>query len=183
MMYTIEQIREAARDHLVQREGYRNTVYADSLGYATVGIGHLVTNKDNLQIGDIITDKHVEKLFQQDTEKSIKAAMMQASMAGQSDNLAFLIALTSVNFQLGTGWTKKFKITWPLIVNGQYDQAIENLYSSKWYKQTPTRVNDFVDALNALKMYHSNSDEEDGDSFWSRLWKKFKTKQMWKYND
>lgn len=137
-------------DHLKLREGVRTKVYKDSLGKPTVGVGHLVLPEDNLKVGDVISDELVNQFLAHDSLKAYKAAIEQAEEVGLGKNKAFINALTSVNFQLGTGWTKKFPNTWLLIDRGKYAEAAEAIKDSKWYFQTPTRVRDFEKALLAL---------------------------------
>jgi hypothetical protein len=74
----------------------------------------------------------------------------QAAEIGIKENW-FIAALISVNFQLGTGWKNEFFTTYPAIVAGNFSLAIENLRSSKWYRQTPVRVEDFIEALRRAK--------------------------------
>ena len=47
---------DAYENMMISVEGYRKTVYPDSLGIPTVGIGHKVVPSDNLKLGDQITD-------------------------------------------------------------------------------------------------------------------------------
>ena len=70
-------------------------------------------------------------------------------------------ALASVNFQLGTGWRRKFPSAWKALKSGNYDEAIDQVIyqnpknkskKSAWSTQTPTRVNDFVNAIKELKV-------------------------------
>ena len=135
--------------HLIDREGLRLTVYRDSLGKPTVGVGHLVLPQDGLKVGDRITRAQSDAFLAKDASTAIQAAMAQGKEIGV-DDIDFLVALASVNFQLGTGWTKKFPRTWDLIRRGEYWRAIENLNKSLWAKQTPVRVRDFVSALTLL---------------------------------
>jgi GH24 family phage-related lysozyme (muramidase) len=51
---------------LVEEEGARRTVYRDVAGYPTVGVGHLVTSADHLQIGDRISRDRVLDFLEQD---------------------------------------------------------------------------------------------------------------------
>ncbi len=134
---------------LRQREGVRRKVYLDSLKKPTVGIGHLVTPADNLKVGDEITDKQVSEFFKKDSAKALAAAKSQAAKAGIKD-ANFIVYLASVNFQLGTGWTKIFKTAWKLILEGKYDEAAKSLSKTKWNSQTPKRVKDFQTALQSL---------------------------------
>ncbi len=58
-----------------------------------------------------------------------------------------LNVLVSVNYQLGTGWTNKFKNTWGLMRKGDFYGAADEAENSLWAKQTPVRVRDFQKAL------------------------------------
>lgn len=137
-------------EHAILREGEVLKVYLDTRKKPTVGIGHLVLKKDNLSLGDTITKEQSRKFFEQDSDIAIKAALIQAKEIGITSDW-FIAALISVNFQLGTGWTKKFFTTYPAIVSHDFDKAIANLKRSLWNKQTPVRVNDFIEALERAK--------------------------------
>ena len=141
-------IKEAMKiwhDHALLREGKRNTVYADSLGKPTVGIGHLVTHSDGLKLGDKITDKQVQEFFTKDSQSALKKSLEQCTESGVL-NPEWLAALISVNFQLGD-IRKVFYTSWPLLCQGKKDAAIRGFQNSAWAKQTPVRVDDFVDAI------------------------------------
>jgi len=70
-----EQQEDAAFENLMAlREGRETTVYLDSLGKPTVGIGHLVLPEDNLKVGDTITDEQVDALFKKDGAAAMAAA-------------------------------------------------------------------------------------------------------------
>ncbi len=133
-------------DHLLEREGYRNTVYRDSLGKPTVGVGHLVRPEDNLRVGDRISDEQVRDFLEADAGKAYRAAVEQANELGINDS-QFVIALGSVNYQLGTGWRNKFSNTWEQMREGNYEQAIANIEDSLWAEQTPVRTADFTAAI------------------------------------
>lgn len=143
-------------EHLMNREGYRTRVYLDSLGKPTVGVGHLVTPEDNLKVGDVIPESRVLRFLQEDAAKAFDAAKAQAREIGVEDP-DFILALGSVNFQLGTGWRRKFPQTWDHISNRRFDQACENLEKSLWNRQTPVRVKDFINALRDLQQFEGMS--------------------------
>jgi lysozyme len=134
---------------LALQEGKRLTVYRDSLGKPTVGIGHLVTDDDDLDVGDQITEAQCDAFFAQDAGGAMKAAEAQAAQAGITDQ-TFLPYLASVCFQLGNAWTAKFPNTWRMIVNGEYEAAANALNGTPWQEQTPVRVQDFQTALRKL---------------------------------
>ena len=45
MFKEIEQVKKEIQEH----EGFRDTIYSDSLGFATIGWGHLVKDTDILR--------------------------------------------------------------------------------------------------------------------------------------
>ncbi|MCB9234801.1 MAG: hypothetical protein H6581_24320 [Bacteroidia bacterium] len=138
-------------EHLKLREGWRTKVYLDSLGKPTVGLGHLMLPEQSAQykVGDRVPDDVLEKWAEQDSKKAYDAAVAQAKEAGIGSQ-AFVNALASVNFQLGTRWYTIFKTTWADIKSKNYERAAANLEGTKWNKQTPVRVKDFQEALRAL---------------------------------
>jgi len=167
---SLETVPETAAQLLHEREGFESSVYADSLGKKTVGAGHLIKPSEtyklsdgrtvkgsSLQIGDEIDQSELNARFESDANKAFVAASSQAEEAGIADP-EFLDVLTSVNFQLGTNWTKKFHSSWPAIKRGDFDAAIKGISSSRWAKQTPVRVEDFVNVLNKLKEDKGNAD-------------------------
>jgi len=147
----IENAKDKWFSHAKLREGYRNHVYKDSLGKLTVGIGHLVLPQDKLEYGEKVSDKWIMDTFEKDSEKALEASIKQAYELGQFDdpckyNSDFLAALISVNFQLGD-WSRVFKTSYPLLVKGDCKKVISNLKKSLWYRQTPVRVEDFIQAI------------------------------------
>ncbi|PJB70655.1 MAG: hypothetical protein CO093_07225 [Alphaproteobacteria bacterium CG_4_9_14_3_um_filter_47_13] len=134
-------------DHLKAREGVVNCVYRDSLGFPTVGVGHLVLPADGLSVGDCISDAQVDAFLQADAAKAWSAANSQASSVAGGSSPCFAVALGAVNYQLGTGWTSKFPNTWSLIQSEQYCEAANALEGTLWNRQTPVRVDDFQVAL------------------------------------
>lgn len=134
------------RDKMVAEEGFRTDVYRDSLGFPTVGIGHLVRPEDNLKVGDVISKERIDMLFKQDVSEAIEAAINQAIEVGEFEQ-DFVTALTSVNFQLGTKWPQKWPNTYKKLKAGEYHDVIRTLERSLWAKQTPTRVSSFIKAI------------------------------------
>lgn len=149
-----DQIDKLWREHAIKREGLSNVVYLDTLGKKTGGIGHLLTpaEREQYNVGDGITKKQVEQWFEQDSHKARRYAEAQAAEIGITAPW-FIVALISVNFQLGGRWTKEFRTTYPAIVRHDFDTAIKNLTKSKWMKQTPVRVEDFIQALEKAKTF------------------------------
>jgi len=146
--------------HMKLREGYKKEVYLDTSDKPTCGIGHLLTGseKEDYPVGTEVDDYIVKEWYMHDITLAMEAANKQASiLSTDSDNVK--IALISVNYQLGRNWIKKFPAAWKCLCHKEYDRAIDEIMyadvktkrHSRWYKQTPVRVEDFVKAIKELK--------------------------------
>jgi GH24 family phage-related lysozyme (muramidase) len=139
------------RKHAEIREGVKYEVYLCSEGFKTAGIGHLLTREEKAvyNVGDKVSKGQVDEWFKHDTFKAEQKALKQAKQIGFNQDW-FIAALISVNFQLGD-WTTIFTTSYPALVRGEYDNVIANLRRSKWYRQTPVRVEDFIAAIERMK--------------------------------
>ena len=136
---------------LRDREGVKQEAYLDSLGKPTGGVGHLLVGDEvaKYPVGSEIPQEVVDDWLVSDSEKALEAAKKQALEVGVEDQ-DFLVALASVNFQLGNNWKGEHEQTWRLMKEGKFKEAAEEAANSVWNKQTPTRVEDFQDALRSL---------------------------------
>ncbi|QYC95358.1 putative tail protein [Pseudomonas phage PhL_UNISO_PA-DSM_ph0041x] len=125
-----------------KREGLVLQWYKDSLGYWTGGYGHLQRPGED----GPITLARAETWLENDSKAAYDAAQRQVSELPFCTPELF-DALVSVNFQLGTAWTKKFPKTWSLLKAGEFDRAAWEAEDSAWAKQTPVRVRDLQRAL------------------------------------
>lgn len=142
---------DAFRKHVKKEEGEEDEVYLDTNGFKTVGIGHKVTDDDDLEVGDRITEAQKAAFFRADARDALRAARTQMREAGITEE-SFLVPLASVNFQLGSGWREKFKNTWAFIKARQYAAAAREVEDSKWYREdSPDRVEAFQEALERLE--------------------------------
>ena len=58
---------------MIEEEGARQTVYRDVAGYPTVGVGHLVTPGDHLQVGDRVSKDQVLEFLEHDLGQAQQA--------------------------------------------------------------------------------------------------------------
>ena len=146
-------------EHLELREGNEECVYLDSLGKPTCGVGHLLTEKERqvYQVNEEVSEEQRTVWLEQDAVKAWEAAAQQLQDLGIEDP-EFIIALGSVNFQLGTRWMDKFPSAYKALSSKDYDEAIKQVSTgsgkdgqSRWKEQTPVRVEDFVTAIDKLK--------------------------------
>jgi GH24 family phage-related lysozyme (muramidase) len=151
-------ISATALAHIKDREGFRNRVYKDHLGFLTGGVGHKLVGDELKQYkeGDLIPQEITDNWLIKDAQSAYDAAVSQATDLGLSGNYDFIDALTSVNFQLGNSWwdssvnPNAHRNTWSLLEKGEYLKAAEEVKNSTWFKQTPVRVNDFSNAIAGL---------------------------------
>ena len=137
------------KQDILNAEGYRNGVYKDSRGIPTVGIGQNLDAlpadvRQHIKAQGKASDEQVASWFNDSTYKALSSARLLSQQYGLGDNEAAQAAIGKAVYQLGvTGWCKFDKA----------EQAIQNkdmpgleaaLKGSKWYKQTPKRVEEFL---------------------------------------
>lgn len=136
-------------------EGVELSMYIDSRGFYTIGIGHLlVKSRDraaalaqlNRDVGrttnGTITSAEAQKLFEADVAsatRNIKSNPVLAPVWAVLDETRQM-ALINFVFQLGIGGAANFKNSMKLLQNRQWDQAAVELAKSNWYVQTTNRA-------------------------------------------
>jgi len=132
------------RELLIQQEGYKTKPYKDTEGNWTVGAGHKITDKDilnrlNNNEDVTFTDDQLMGFFEKDLNTATEGA--QKNFEGFNNYSPELQdALISMNYQLGTAGTAKFKEFKKALAEGNYAKAKAELDNSNWAKQTPARV-------------------------------------------
>lgn len=137
-------------------EGRRNEPYKDSLGYWTIGIGHLIDERkggslpswaqDELDRTGRLSDASVDKLLEDDIIFVMDQLEKYLPWASSLDQIRYTVLL-DMTFQMGIGNEEKgtgllgFKNTLRYIKDGNYEQAATNMGVSLWYRQTPNRAN------------------------------------------
>jgi lysozyme len=123
-------------------EGEKLHVYADSLGYLTLGVGRLVDARK----GGGISKEESAYLLANDIEA--KTAELTARLPW-----LYLLdpvrqgALVNMAFQLGVDGLLGFRNSLELMRTGQYREAADNFLKSKWANQTPNRARRITDQI------------------------------------
>lgn len=126
-------------------EGIKYSIYKDSRGNPTVGIGHLITPSDKIK--SVYTEGEIRTFFHKDCSAAVKIARDTFSNFDElPDNIKEIIV--SLSFNLGRGGINKFKNFKTAIGNKQYKVAANELKSSMWYKQVGLRGKKYVGILN-----------------------------------
>lgn len=122
---------------LKKEEGVVRTVYKDSLGYDTIGVGRLV---DKRKRGAGLSDAEIDYLLQNDVDRVVaevnKALPWVKSLT--SNRKAVLYAMA---FQMGINGLLGFKNTLKMIERGDYEGAAKGMLNSKWARiDSPARA-------------------------------------------
>lgn len=86
---------------MIEEEGARRTVYRDVAGYPTVGVGHLVTAADHLDVGDRISRDRVLDFLERDIAEAQQAVRRLVGDLPLSQNE--YDALVDLAFNVGEG--------------------------------------------------------------------------------
>ena len=112
-------------------------VYLDSLGKATIGYGHLLTEDDDFEEGIQYDKSLLEVLFDKDFNRSAYNAEQLLEGIDICDTAREIIV--EMVFQLGIGGVSKFKKMFEALRKKDYNEAAEQMLDSQWRVQTPKR--------------------------------------------
>ena len=132
-----------------EHEGFRDQVYKDSLGFATIGYGHLVLPNDPYEEGVTYSKEDLEKVFDGDFDTACSNAN-QLIKDLPLHHQAKCVIIEMV-FQLGIGGVSKFKNMWKALGEGDYQTASEEMLDSRWAKQTPKRAEELSNVMKSCK--------------------------------
>ena len=128
---------EDVKQRIKEHEGFRDTVYSDSLGFATIGYGHLVLPTDNFVEGVTYPKEQLEVLFDKDFQIALTSA--NELVDGLDFNHIAKGVIVEMCFQLGKPRVMKFKKMWAALRNNDFDEAANQMIDSAWHKQTTSR--------------------------------------------
>ncbi|NNS08325.1 glycoside hydrolase family protein [Erwinia sp. JH02] len=117
--------------------------YKDSLGFPTIGYGHLVLKGEDFSQG--LTEAQADKLLDLDIAIARRdVAVLGLNLPPVSNWNDFMVLMV---FQLGLTKTRQFKKFLAALKAGNYATAIKEVKDSNWYRQTPNRVNAMLAAV------------------------------------
>ena len=133
-----------------KHEGYRDTIYKDSLGFSTIGYGHLVLQTDRYEKGVTYRKKDLEKVF--DTDFNTAKSNANQLIKGLPIHHQAKCVIIEMVFQLGMGGVSKFKKMWKALKQNNYQIASEEMLDSRWAKQTPKRAEELSNVMKSCKI-------------------------------
>lgn len=139
-------------ENIKAHEGFRDHIYKDSLGKATIGYGFLVSalSADELALNNGKTEpmgKEVADKILNLKLKKLKKRVFQCLPWLESKPQKVQDTLIEMAYQLGLAGLMGFRHTLGCIEAGDYAQAAKNLRESLLYRQTPRRVEDYIRGL------------------------------------
>ena len=128
-----------------KHEGFRDVMYKDSLGFATIGYGHLILPTDNYVDGKQYSKEVLDAVFDKDFQNALDNANKLMSGYDLVDQAKEVIC--EMVFQLGIGGVSKFKNMWKALEKEDYYTASQEMLDSRWAKQTPKRAEDLSNIM------------------------------------
>ena len=146
-----------------RHEGKRNSVYVDTKGHPTIGIGfnldkidakqklsNLGININKILNGQSLTDEQVYILFKEDLENAIIDAHKFLSNFDQQP-IEIQTVLIDMSFNLGYTRLSNFKNFREALLNKNYQLAADEMVNSKWYNQVGNRSKELESIVRGLK--------------------------------
>jgi GH24 family phage-related lysozyme (muramidase) len=128
----------------------RLTVYADSRGLPTVGIGHLVRRGEGLTLGAHVTPQQVEAWFAHDVQQAVfNCQMLFASW--QDFPAAVQEVLANMMFNLGASGLARFRDLRAAVARHDWQAAADAMVASAWYHQVGERSQRLVAAMRSVQ--------------------------------
>ena len=146
MIDLTDELKDRVRIH----EGVRTQMYLDSLGKATIGIGHLIQphERDRYREGVEISMEEVEELFDIDLNRAAAGAdLLIDECVGHDLPQKVSEVILEMVFQLGTNGVRKFKNMWKALDREDYGEASFQMMDSLWAKQTPNRAKKLAEKM------------------------------------
>ena len=143
---------EQLREQLEVDEGCVYEIYNDHLGYATFGIGHLVTESDPEQgqsLGTAVSSERVAEAFESDIQSVLRDCnILYSDFHNLPEEAQQVIA--NMMFNLGRPRLSKFAGMKRGVDARDWNQAADEMVDSNWYRQVTNRADRLVERVRAL---------------------------------
>ena len=149
-------ITDSLKDRVREHEGVRTSMYLDSLGKATIGIGHLIQphERERYAEGVEISMEEVEELFDLDLNRAAAGAdLLIDECVGHDLPQNVEEVILEMVFQLGTNGVRKFSKMWKAMRVKDWEKAAAEMKDSRWHSQTPKRCEHLAEIVaNTVKL-------------------------------
>ncbi|MBT1744892.1 glycoside hydrolase family protein [Enterobacter hormaechei] len=148
-------------DMIIYDEGEKLTIYKDTEGYWTIGVGHLLTkspSKDEAirQLDKLVGTGHYGYINKQESRQILEIDINQTiKQIGRTElinvytslDIIRRTALVDMCFQLGVQGVLQFKKMIQHLNAREYEKAADEALNSKWARQTPNRAKRVTDVI------------------------------------
>ena len=131
------------REQLKIDEGVVYEVYRDHLGYATFGIGHLITKSDpeyGEPVGTPVSEERVDQAFEEDIRITLGECYKLYGFRWSDFPSEVQEILVNMMFNLGRPRLSKFKNMNAALDKGDWITAAVEGRDSRWYYQVGNRA-------------------------------------------
>jgi lysozyme len=141
--------KEKLMKELIADEGFEYEIYLDHLGYPTLGVGHLITEKDEEHgkpVGTPISEQRIRECLDQDIE--IVCSELDRNepwWRNLDDNRQRILA--NMCFNLGYPRLSNFKRFLAAVQTSQWETAAVEMMDSKWSGQVGDRATRLRDRM------------------------------------
>jgi len=134
---------------LIMDEGYKYEIYLDHLGYPTLGVGHLITEKDEehgKEVGTVVHDDRIKECLNNDIDIVCQELdTNEPWWRGLDDNRQRILA--NMCFNLGYPRLSRFKRFLHALHLQRFEEAAEEMMDSKWATQVGARAERLRDRM------------------------------------
>ena len=139
---------EELKEEIKLHEGYRDTVYLDSLSKRTVGFGHLCV-EDHWEDGKQYDKEYLEEIFKKDFNIALTDA--NKILEGKPVNHIAREVIIELVFNIGMPRTKKFVKMLSALDREDYGEAAFQIMDSLYARQVPNRANAIATKMRSAK--------------------------------
>ena len=144
---------EKLREQLKIDEGCVYEIYNDHLGYATFGIGHLVTESDpenGQAVGTPVSEDRVTSAFDSDIETVLSDCnKLYPDFEDLPEEAQQIIA--NMMFNLGQPRLSKFVGMKRGVDEKDWNSAADEMVDSRWYRQVGARAERLVNRMREIE--------------------------------
>ena len=140
---------EKLREEIKYDEGSVNEIYLDHLGFATFGIGHLVTEWDEeygWEVGTPVSEDRCNEVFDSDIQIVLSDCQhLYPDFNDLPEEVQRIIA--NMMFNMGRPRLSKFKGMKAGVDARDWNKAADEMVDSRWYRQVTNRAERLVERM------------------------------------
>lgn len=130
------------RELISLHEGRVPHAYQDSLGYWTIGVGHLIDKRK----GGRLPEQVIDLLLDYDIAEHSRGLFTAAPWIMELDEVRKAV-LVDMAFNLGIKGLLGFKNTLAAVKEGRWDDAAAGMLASRWASQVGARASRLADMM------------------------------------